>query len=76
MAERTPCWRERDSNHRYLAQRPVLRPGEELELRAAMRSDGSGVPPCHSMRSSLPTRRWREMDSNYRSPVRGTTNST
>ena len=31
-----------------------------------MRSDGSGVPPCHSMRSSLLTRRWREMDSNFR----------
>ena len=35
-----------------------------------MRSDGSGVPPCHSMRSSHQTRRWREMDSNLRFPNR------
>src|ERR1700732_2302938 len=39
-------------------------------FRAAVRADGGGVPPCHLMRSSLLTRRWRETDSNLRSPVR------
>jgi hypothetical protein len=39
-SQRTHCWRERDSNHRYLAQRPVLRPGEALDYGASCERKG------------------------------------
>jgi len=45
--------------------------GETLFQLGRQRRIAQGhVPPCHSMRSSLLTRRWRAQDSNLRSPVR------